>query len=120
MRREMRWESGAMAIEAMAIEAKAREGQKARRGEVAEEASTLAAAAWLVLLWPCSPPNAVTKAQRSLGLSSEASVLRAAALGVRLSSLGHLWCTVDIGSVIHEVFIFKYACTWFAFVYKSQ
>jgi hypothetical protein len=63
----------AMAIEAMAIEAKAREGQQARRGEAAEEASTLAAAARLVLLWPCSPPKAVTKAQRSLGLSSEAS-----------------------------------------------
>ena len=54
MRRGMRRESGAKAIEA-----KAREGEKARRGEAAEEASTLAAAARLVLLWPCLAPKAV-------------------------------------------------------------
>ena len=52
MRRVMRRESGAKAIEA-----KAREGEKARRGEAAEEASTLAAAARPVLLWPCLAPK---------------------------------------------------------------
>ena len=52
MRRGMRRESGAKAIEA-----KAREGEKARRGEAAEEASTLAAAARPVLLWPCLAPK---------------------------------------------------------------